>query len=209
MNDLKTNYGFLFEKLLLEEMNSVCVFKEVKKGDVLIEIGSYVRSMPLLLSGAIKILRQDNDGNDLVLYYLEKGDTCAMTLSCCLGQKKSEIKAIAELDTTLLMIPIQKMEEWTSKYKTWRNFVFESYHNRLMEMLDAIDNLAFYNLEERLLKYLSEKSKLQNSNELSITHQQIADDLNTSRVVISRLLKSLERMKSIQLARNHIILLDN
>ena len=170
----------------------------------MIEIGEYIRFMPLLISGAIKILREDNDGDELLLYFLEKGETCAMTLTCCLGQTKSEIRAIAETDTKLIMVPVQKMEEWAAKYKTWRSFVFESYHNRLNEMLDAIDTIAFYNMDERLLKYLKEKSRVSNDSAIHNTHQQIAYDLHTSRVVISRLLKKLENQGKIKLHRNNI-----
>lgn len=206
--EIKLNFGSLFEDALLKEIDEVGIFREVKKDEKLIEIGSYVKSMPLLISGAIKILREDTDGNELLLYFLEKGDTCAMTLSCCIGQRKSEIRAIAELDSTLYMLPIQKMEEWTSKYKTWRNFVFQSYHNRLMELLETIDNIAFLKLDERLLKYLQDKSNISKSNIVSSTHQEIAYDLNTSRVVISRLLKTFENKNVIELQRNKIILLN-
>jgi CRP/FNR family transcriptional regulator len=163
-----------------------------------------VKGMPLLVSGVVKVLRQDKEGDELLLYFLEKGDTCAMTMSCCMGHTKSEIRAIAETDTTLIMVPIQKMEAWTSKYKTWREFVFESYHNRLMEVLETIDSIAFHNMDERLLKYLKEKVKVTQSNSIQNTHQQIAYDLNTSRVVVSRLLKKLEKMKVVELSRNSI-----
>ncbi|MBW2937203.1 Crp/Fnr family transcriptional regulator [Aureisphaera sp. CAU 1614] len=207
IQELKNSYGHLFENELLEEINQVGTFKEIPQDFTLIEIGEYIKSMPLLISGAIKVLREDNDGDELLLYFLERGDTCAMTLSCCLGQTKSEIRAIAELDTKLVMIPIQKMEEWTGKYRTWRNFVFESYHNRLMEMLETIDNIAFMKMDERLLKYLNDKVKVTKEHMLHITHQEIAYDLHTSRVVISRLLKSLEKLKKIKLHRNNIEIL--
>ena len=163
--------------------------------------------MPLLLSGAIKILRNDNDGDELLLYFLERGDTCAMTLTCCLGHKKSEIKAVAEVDTDLIMVPIEKMEVWTAKYKSWRQFVFESYHSRLMELLETIDNIAFLKMDERLLKYLKEKAIVNKSTTIKNTHQEIAFELHTSRVVISRLLKKLENQNKIQLQRNQIELL--
>lgn len=208
IEELKSNYGNLFEEDLLQEINSVGVFKEVPEEFTLIEVGQFIRSMPLLVSGVIKILREDSNGDELLLYFLEKGDTCAMTLSCCLGQSKSEIKAIAETDTTLIMIPIQKMEEWTSKYKSWRNFVFNSYHNRLMEMLDTIDNIAFLKMDERLLKYLQNIVKVTQDTTIHTTHQQIAYDLHTSRVVISRLLKTLENKKVIELQRNKILMLE-
>ncbi|HIB37136.1 Crp/Fnr family transcriptional regulator [Mesonia sp.] len=205
--ELQQNYGGLFQPELVEEINKVAIFKEVEAGEELIKVGDYIRSMPLILTGAIKILREDENGDELLLYFLEKGDTCAMTLACCIGSKKSEIKAVAETDATLLMIPVQKMEEWSSKYKSWRNFVFDSYHHRLMEVLQSIDNIAFSKLDDRLIKYLQHKKKLFKSNLIEITHQEIARDLNSSRVVISRLLKKLENQHAIELHRNSIKLL--
>lgn len=208
LNALQQNYGSLFEKSLIEEINQVGTLREVPEGFMLIDFGQYIKSMPLLVSGAIKILREDSDGNELLLYFLEQGETCAMTLSCCLGQTKSEIRAIAEIDTKLIMIPIQKMEEWTGKYRSWRNFVFESYHNRLMEMLSSIDSIAFLRMDERLLKYLKDKVAVTHDSLLHTTHKEIACDLHTSRVVISRLLKSLENNGTIKLNRNSIEVLD-
>jgi CRP/FNR family transcriptional regulator len=197
-------YNYIFEEALLVEISNVALYKEFKTDDYLIEIGDYIKSMPLLLNGAIKILREDEDGDELLLYFLERGDTCAMTLTCCLGQSKSKIRAVAETDGSLLMIPVEKMEEWLTKYKTWRNFVFESYNIRLNEMLEAIDTLAFMNLDERLYKYLTDKVKVLGDTEIKNTHQQIATDMHTSRVVISRLLKSLELQGKIKLQRNKI-----
>lgn len=204
VQDLKDTYHLTFEKELLQEIGEVGKIKTFKEGERIIEIGDYVTAMPLLLNGAIKVLREDKDGDELLLYFLESGDTCAMTLSCCLGQTKSEIRAVAETDTTLIMIPIAKMEEWTSKYKTWRNFVFESYHSRLTEMLDTIDTIAFLNMDQRLMRYLRDKAKINQNDEVQVTHQEIAYDLHTSRVVISRLLKKLELDGSIELRRNNI-----
>lgn len=204
IEELIRSYGHLFERELLEEINQVGTFKEIPEGFKLIEIGDYIRSMPLLISGAIKVIREDSEGDELLLYFLERGDTCAMTLSCCIGQTKSEIRAVAELDTKLVMIPIQKMEEWTGKYRSWRNFVFESYHNRLMEMLEAIDSIAFMKMDERLLKYLGDKVKVTKDKMVHTTHQEIAYELHTSRVVISRLLKNLENLGKIKLHRNNI-----
>ncbi|MDA8571702.1 Crp/Fnr family transcriptional regulator [Flavobacteriaceae bacterium] len=202
--ELKNNYGHLFEDALINEILEVGTFKEVPEGFKLMEIGSYIRSMPLLVSGAIKVLREDHNGDELLLYYLEKGETCSMTMTCCMGQTKSEIRAIAETDTKLIMIPVQKMDLWSSKYKSWRNFVFESYHNRLNEMLNTVDNIAFHNMDERLLNYLKEKARINKDNTIHNTHQEIAYELHSSRVVISRLLKKLENRSSIELHRNHI-----
>ena len=185
-------YSYIFEEALLDEIAKVAIYKEFKADDYLIEIGDYIKTMPLLLTGAIKILREDENGDELLLYFLERGDTCAMTLTCCMGQSKSRIRAIAETDGAMLMIPVEKMEEWLTKYKTWRNFVFDSYNVRLNEMLEAIDTLAFMNLDERLYKYLTDKAKVIGDTEIKNTHQEIAYEMHTSRVVISRLLKALE-----------------
>ncbi len=201
---LKKNYGHLFEDALLDEISTVGIYKEVSEGYKLLEIGEYVKMMPLLISGAIKIIREDADGDELLLYFLEQGDTCAMTLSCCIKQKKSEIRAVAETDAKLILIPIQKMAHWASKYSSWRNFVFESYHNRLNEMLETIDSIAFLKMDERLLKYLKEKARIAKDNIVRSTHKEIAFELHTSRVVISRLLKKLENLDKIKLHRNYI-----
>jgi CRP/FNR family transcriptional regulator, anaerobic regulatory protein len=205
---LEQAYGFLFEKELLTEIEQVATKHQFKSNDYLIELGDEIKNMPLLLNGALKVMREDQNNDELLLYFLEKGDTCAMTLNCCMGKSKSKIRAVAETDGELLMIPIEKMESWLTKYKSWRNFVFESYNIRLMEMLEAIDTLAFMNLDERLYKYLTDKVKINRNSELSITHQEIAYELHTSRVVVSRLLKSLELNKKIKLHRNRIEILE-
>ncbi len=206
--ELQEAYGFLFEKELIDEIAEAGTIKMAVAGEKIIEIGDYVTGMPLLLKGAVKILREDNDGDELLLYFLERGDTCAMTLNCCMGETRSEIRAVAERDTTLIMIPVSKMEEWTAKYKSWRNFVFESYHARLSEMLDAIDALAFMNMDQRLMRYLRDKAKINRDEVIHSTHQQIAYDMHTSRVVISRLLKKLELENRISLQRNQIKVID-
>lgn len=208
LQQLKEAYGFIFEDELIAEIEEIGVQKSASAGEIIMDINDYITSMPLLLEGAIKILREDEDGNELLLYFLERGDTCALTLSCCLGQTKSEVRAVAERDTTFIMIPVSMIGEWTAKYKSWRNFVFESYHSRLTEMLETIDTLAFMNMDERLLRYLQDKAKINQTEKLQVTHQQVAYDLNTSRVVISRLLKKLEMEGKILLQRNHIIVHD-
>jgi CRP/FNR family transcriptional regulator len=208
IQELKNNYGHLFEDALLNEINQVGTFKEVPEGFKMMEIGDYVKAMPLLVSGVIKILRKDTDGDELLLYFLEKGDTCALTLTCCVAQTKSKIRAIAETDSKLIMIPIQQMEEWSEKYKSWRHFVFESYNNRLNEMLETIDSIAFLKMDERLIKYLVEKVRISKNNTIHKTHQEIAYELHTSRVVISRLLKKLETLGKIELNRSYILIKD-
>lgn len=206
--ELKLNYGYLFEDELLDEINTVGVYREVSEGSKLIEIGDYIKSMPLLISGAIKILREDDKGDELILYFLERGDTCAMTLACCIGDAKSEIRAVAETDAKLVMIPVKKMAEWMGKYKTWQNFILNSYHDRMTELLEAIDTIAFLKMDQRLYKYLRDKAMVNHDDVIQVTHQEIAHDLHTSRVVISRLLKTLEIDGKIKLFRNSIKILN-
>jgi CRP/FNR family transcriptional regulator len=208
IKELTIHYGHIFEEELLKEINEVGIVKDVPEGGKLIEIGEYIKSMPLLISGVVKILREDDNGDELLLYFLENGDTCAMTLNCCMTQAQSEIRAIAETDTKLIMIPVQKMEEWMAKYQSWRNFVLESYNNRLNELLETLDSIAFLNMDQRLLKYLKDKARVTNSLTINNTHQEIAYELHTSRVVVSRLLKKLENMGKIKLNRNHIQIID-
>src|SRR5690606_2116658 len=200
-------YGNVFEKKLLDEISEVSKIVPFEKNDVLLEIGKYVKTMPLLVAGAIKIMREDFDSGELLLYFLEKGDTCAMTLACCMGDKKSEIRAIAENDGLVAMVPVMKMEEWVGKYRSWRAFVFESYNSRFNELLSAIVNMDCKHMDQKLIDYLEETSKVNNSQTIQKTHQEIANELNSSRVVISRLLKALENEGRIKLNRNNIELL--
>ena len=205
---LREKYGAFFEADLISEIESIGQLKEVTAGTQLMHIGQYIKSMPLVLKGNLKIMREDQDGDSLLLYYLEQGETCAMTLSCCLGNQKSEIIAIAESDSELLMIPIEKMEVWTAQYKSWRNFVFTSYNHRIKDLLETVDSIAFLKMDERLVKYLEEKSRISSDGIIHKTHQEIAHELHTSRVVISRLLKTLEQNGSIKIERNKVKLLN-
>jgi len=205
---LEEQYGYLFEEELLSEIAAHGVYKKIPKSTTIMDIGEPVVHMPLLLNGAIKILREDEEGDELLLYFLEKGDTCAMTFSCCIGKNKSEIRAVTENETELLLIPVQKMEVWMAKYKSWQQYILDSYHTRMMELLETVDTLAFMRLDERLLKHLQDKAKVTHDDTIYNTHQDIAYDLHTSRVVISRLLKKLEKEGKIEMHRNHIKVLE-
>ncbi len=195
-------YHYIFEEKLLKEIEEIGRYKTVDAEVAMIDHGDKIEFMPLVLNGAIKILREDKEGNELLLYYLEVGDTCAMTMTCCIGGKKSNIRAITEQPTELILIPVGKMEDWLVKYKSWRRFVFDNYNVRLEEMLEAVDTLAFHNMEERLYKYLENKAMVLGDGRLNITHYQIANELNSSRVVISRLMKKLSDRGKIRHHRN-------
>lgn len=201
-------YSVVFEKELLDEIVQVGTYKKVKEHDLLLDIGDTFHHIPLILTGAIKISRETRNGDEIVLYFLERGDTCTITFGSGIQSNKSKVRGIAEKDSELIFIPVEKLEEWMIKYPSWRSFVIDSYDLRLNEMLEAIDTLAFMKMDERLFKYLTDKVQIMRSTELNTTHQEIAVDLNTSRVVVSRLLKQLENEGRIKLYRNKIEVLD-
>lgn len=201
---LQDYYSIVFEPELLREIEQYGNLVTLEKDDLLIDVGGKIKSVPLILNGAVKIVREDKNGEEIVLYFLERGDTCAISFVNCLNNSKSKVRGIAEKETEAIYIPVKKLEEWMGKYKSWREFVIESYSSRLDEMIEAIDTLAFMKMDERLYKYLTDKVKIMRDPVLNTTHQEIAIDLNTSRVVVSRLLKQLENQKKIQLHRNKI-----
>ncbi len=203
---IKQYFPLLTDTALLEEMYTFSVFKSLKEGDVLMDFGNYIRTIPLVVKGSIKIVRENENGNELLMYYLGEGDTCAMSLTCCMSHNKSEIRAITDTDVDLFMIPVEKVDEWMIKYRSWKSFIMQTYSKRFAELLTTIDSIAFLKMDERLSKYLIGKFDKLGSRELHITHQEIATDLNTSREVISRLLKQLEKRGEIILSRNKIAL---
>lgn len=208
IQELKQSYGHLFEDELINEIAQVGTYKEVSAGDKLMDFGDYIKAMPILLSGALKVMREDYDGGELLLYYLEKGDTCSISMTCCMGDKKSEVRAMAELDSVMIMLPVDKLEGWAGKYRSWRRFLFASYNNRINELFQTVDSIAFDKMDERIVQYLKEKVRISNDNIIRNTHQEIAYDLHTSRVVVSRLLKKLEQLGYIELHRNYLKVLN-
>ena len=207
------NPGISFSAELKAAIEAVAIQRHFTAGEVILETGANIRSLPVVHTGAVRVMRTDEDGRELLLYYLEPGETCAATLSCCLAQQQSSIRAVAELDTDLLLIPLAHVDGWITKYPEWRTFVFKSYRERFDELLSAVDAVAFHNLEERITAMLVEKAGLRSRNadgmksqnkKIEITHQQMADELHTSRVVVSRMLKALEHKGVLTLHRNMI-----
>ena len=193
-----------FEPALLKEMELKARMISAKEGAVILDIGQTVRSIPLLLQGVLKITRIDEQGKELLLYYLHANESCAMTFTCCMQQYPSEIKASAESDVEYLAVPISAMDEWLTKYPSWKSFVMRTIRSRFNELLNAIDQLAFQKLDERLEHYLKEKSRSTGSTLINLSHEQIANDMASSREVISRLLKRLENEGKVLLYRNQI-----
>jgi CRP/FNR family transcriptional regulator len=184
-------------------------FSTFEPGKTLMEPGQLVKAVPLVLEGSIKIMRVDEDGKELFLYYLETGETCALSLTCCSAARPSQIKAVVEEQVSLLFIPIQIHEQLVDEFKQWKDFVSTTYQHRFQEMLTVLDAVAFKRMDERLMNYIVTKMKQLKSNELHTTHQEIANELGTAREVISRLLKQLEKKKWIELGRNVIYIRDD
>jgi CRP/FNR family transcriptional regulator len=177
--------------------------KIIQKGAILIKPGDDIIFIPIIIKGSIRVIRQDLDGQEVFLYHLYPGQTCAMSLTCCQSGKKSMIKAIAEIDSEILQIPIRLTEDWY-KYPEWKAYISNNYNNRFAELLQVIDLIAFSNMDKQLLHYLEERSKALNTRVLEITHQEIADELHAHREAISRLLRIMEQKKLVRLGRNNI-----
>lgn len=211
MTEIKTklleNFREIFEPTLLKELHNNSTYVQVNAGNTILDIGETVRQIPIIMSGSVKVSRMDEDGRELLLYYVNPKESCAMTFTCCMQQYPSEIKAVAEEDVELLAVPNTIMDQWLVKYPSWKSFVMKTIHHRFNELLKTIDQIAFQKLDDRLIYYLKEKSKATNSTLINLSHQQIAEELATSRVVISRLLKKLENEKKVLLYRNQIKLL--
>ncbi|MEY8869196.1 Crp/Fnr family transcriptional regulator [Meridianimaribacter flavus] len=206
--EILASFHYNFDEQLVNSITKNGVLKTFEANDIIMDIGQELKHVPLLLEGNIKVFREDSNGNELLLYVLETGDTCAMSLTCCMAKSKSKIRAVADKTSTVIMIPNEKVSEWFNNNTSWRNFILQSYQIRFNEMLETIDTLAFMKMDERLFKYLIDQVKLNASTTISKTHQNIAEDLHTSRVVISRLLKQLENEDKIKLSRNKIEVLD-
>ena len=199
----------LTDPKLLDRLLEKGQFSTFEPGKTLMEPGQFVKAVPLVLDGSIKIMRVDEDGKELFLYYLETGETCALSLTCCSAARPSEIKAIVEEKASMLFIPIQVHEQLVDEFKQWKDFVSTTYQHRFQEMLTVLDAVAFKRMDERLMNYIVTKMKQLKSNELHTTHQEIANELGTAREVISRLLKQLEKKKWIELGRNVIYIRDD
>lgn len=193
-----------FEPELLELIEKNAVFKSFRSGDVIMRTGQYIKSTVLLLEGRIKIYRENEEGGEFLMYYLQPGEACAISMICAVQSEASEITAIAEEDTEVLMIPIQLMDDLMNRYRTWYQFVIRTYRARFDELLTVIDSIAFRNMDERLEFYLKRHVSTTGRNWIELSHQQIAEDLNSSREVISRLLKKMEQRNLLKLHRNKI-----
>lgn len=203
MKEFVTKYSFL-EKELQNEILSVGVHKTIQAHETLIREGQFISSFPLVIKGLIRITRNNDDGNELLLYYLKENEVCAMALTCCMANTTSNVKALAEEETEVILIPVELLNTWICKYPTWKQFVMQTFQNRFRELINTVDSIAFLKLDERLVKYFIDRHQQSGATTFTGTHQDLALQLNTSREVISRLLKKLEKQGKIKLSRNFI-----
>jgi CRP/FNR family transcriptional regulator, anaerobic regulatory protein len=205
--DLKQLFPSL-EESLLEELVTHGTVKKVTAGDILLRVGQTIRSTMLILDGLVKLYREDEEGKEFFIYHLDPGQACSLSMVCAAKHETSEVLAKALTDATVLTIPLEFMDKWMTKYKSWYQFVITSYRNRFQELLKTIDAIAFNSMDERLEFYLKNQVNKMGNN-FKITHQEIANDLNSSREVISRLLKKMESKNWLILHRNAIEWLKN
>ena len=204
---LKANFP-QFENELFQEIIKEGQLVLFPEGELMMDIGQRVELIPLIVKGTVKIFREDEDDHEIFLYYLKEGEACAITLICSAREGHSKIKAIPIEDTTAIVLPIKKLDEWMFKYKSWYYFVMDSYQEKFEELLKVVEEIAFHQMDERLLAYLRKSVEANNSNIIKATHQQIAGELNTSREVVGRLLKKLEQNGTVIIGRNQIELIN-
>jgi len=193
-----------FSNELLSEIESTATYQTIKAGEVIMRTGQYFKSTVLVLSGQIKIYREDDDGGEFLMYYLQPGQACALSMICATKNEKSQIMAKVIEDAELVLIPLPLMDRWMMQHRSWYEFVIETYRSRFEEVLEVVDNIAFRAMDERLEFYLKRHQEACGSNEIKLSHQEIASELNTSREVISRLLKKMEQRGLVKLNRNQI-----
>lgn len=207
---IQSTFPQFTDQSLISEMVANGRIYIFKTGDIILDPGVAVTFVPLIIEGNLKVSRLDLDeGHELLLYYLRGGETCASSVTCCVNSSVSEVEVIAEEDSVVLGLPPQKLDQWMEVYPEWKAFVMQSYKRRFDELLDTINSIAFTQLDQRLIKHLKQIQEIHKSNVIKTSHQEIATDLNSSREVISRLLKQLERQEKIKLSRNTIELLEN
>ncbi|MEO8085653.1 MAG: Crp/Fnr family transcriptional regulator [Bacteroidota bacterium] len=197
----------LFHTLLKKEVYASGQIKSFPAGSVIVNLNAYIKSIPIVLSGSLKVIRMDEEGREILLYYIKEGESCIMSFLAGIHNDTSKIKAVVEEDAEVLLIPINKASEWIREFPEWTDFIFALYQKRFEELLEVVNAVAFQKVDTRLLHLLKQKSSLFHSKELVVTHQQLAEELGISREAVSRVLKQMENDHLITLFRNKILLM--
>ncbi len=201
---LRTHLPFLSDPALQQAIVEQGKLFRFRAGEIIMDFGNPVGMLPLVLEGTIRVTREDDDGREILLYYLTGGETCVSSYTCCMRAKRSYFKTVAEEDTLLIGLPVHVADDWMTQFRNWKDFIMQAYEGRILDLIDALDSITFLRMDERLLRYLREKSYATGSKVIKATHQQIAQDLNASREAISRLLKRFEKEGKVRLGRNRI-----
>ncbi|REC41725.1 MULTISPECIES: Crp/Fnr family transcriptional regulator [Chryseobacterium] len=207
MQDSVLSSEFTSSPELVEKLYRYGVTKTYNEGDIILDENSSIRSIPIVMKGMMKVIRTEEDGREILLYYIKAGESCIMSFLGGMHNEKSIVKAEVEEDTEILFLPVDKVSLFIKEYPEWLDYIFRLYHKRFEELLDIINAIAFKKVDERLLNLLHKKSEILNSKTIIITHEQLANELGTARVVVSRLLKQLEDSEKLQLGRNKITIL--
>ncbi|WBX96777.1 Crp/Fnr family transcriptional regulator [Chryseobacterium gambrini] len=209
MQDSVLSSEFTTSPELVEKLYQYGVTKTYQEGDIILDENSSIRSIPIVMKGMMKVIRTEEDGREILLYYIKAGESCIMSFLGGMHNEKSIVKAEVEEDTEILFLPVDKVSLFIKEYPEWLDYIFRLYHKRFEELLDIINAIAFKKVDERLLNLLHKKSEILNSKTIVITHEQLANELGTARVVVSRLLKQLEDSGKLQLGRNKIVILED
>ena len=197
----------IFQSDLVKEIKDSGNLKHFAAGEIIVNMDSYIKHIPVVISGSIKVIRTEEDGREILLYYLTPGESCIVSILAGMKNETSKIKAIVEEDAEIMLIPADKAKEWVRKYPDWTDFIFNLYQKRFEELLDVVNSVAFQKIDVRLLHLIKQKTQLYNSKEISVTHQQLADELGITREATSRVLKQMEKEHLLILSRNKIELL--
>lgn len=206
MNVASGNSGLNMSTQMRDTLYKLGTIKLYREGDIIMNENSYIRAIPIVIAGSIRVMRVDEEGREILLYYIRPGESCIMSFLGGIHQETSKVKAVAEEDVEILFIPIEKAGLLIKENTEWLDYIFRLYHKRFEELLSVVNDVAFKKMDDRILQFLKEKQKLSDSKEIAITHQELAEELGTSRVVVSRLLKQMETEGLVKLGRNKIFL---
>src|SRR5690554_3948540 len=207
MEELQQITEFKTSPELVEKLQQYSIQKTYEAGDIILNENSHIRSIPIVTKGILRVIRTEEDGREILLYYIKAGESCIMSFLGGLHNETSKVKAEVEEDAEILFLPMDKVALFIKDYPEWLDYIFRLYHKRFEELLEIVNAIAFKKVDERLLNLLKKKAELNNSKTIQTTHEQLANELGTARVVVSRLLKQLEEIGVVQLGRNKIVLL--
>lgn len=209
MEELQQITEFKTSPELVEKLQQYSIKKTYEAGDIILNENAHIRSIPIVTKGTLKVIRTEEDGREILLYYIKTGESCIMSFLGGLHNETSKVKAEVEDDAEILFLPLEKVSLFIKEYPQWLDYIFRLYHKRFEELLEIVNAIAFKKVDERMLDLLHKKVELTGNHTLNITHEQLANELGTARVVVSRLLKQLEEIGKVKLGRNKIVLVEN